>query len=706
MANKGTKKLFAGLFGSKSKQEAPIKKGPEAAAASRLREKKMIAGLESIDLNNPQNRISQQKLRELNIQGAINYALSELRKPLILEYDTEKLDENLHYIIQALEDAVRNGGERTAEWACTALVFNIRDLRTEIPGVDQGQADALMERRLEYSHNLLLLVQLCMRLDRLTQDLKDMHLRRNSQQAELEQRRALLEGRTKSGELDTALGELQARQDDSAPLSAEALAAQQEQNAIRLLEQSIEKITQQIAAHQEEANNYQSYFNNIRNILSTSPHVTDPTLNSRIQAALKHERDYLRSLLDAAERSRNLLDVHVHALNDLFHAEPASEPQADPHRAGFRDAADRQTRQQHMYSRLQQINLSNPMNRLPEEKVRELNIANVIQLACAQLSPDNITGPDSPVLDRNITYFIDALDDALRQGHEQTATWACTALVCAVQTLRTDIPAADRDQAEALTAQRVQYSENLRLLVELNREHDYMSADLNHLCQRRDQKQAEFDAAKAAYMERRNAGVLDSLIDELKKSLHDSSPLSPEALDLRQELLHIRLLKEDIIVLNTGINARNLNLPALASHIEHLRSALATPPHAPAPGLSERFCKSELQYVQQLLCTAESDDRNQILAENVLLRNQMQSLRNQLQTLKEQAQSAEEDACRYREEASSRQAEIRTLQAQVRSLQKQLASRGADAAPASEVTDPHLCPEKRTFAELTNIDDL
>ena len=641
MANKGTKKLFAGLFGTKSKQEAPIKKGPEAAAASRLREKKMIAGLESIDLNNPQNRISQQKLRELNIQGAINYALSELRKPLILEYDTEKLDENLHYIIQALADAVKNGGERTAEWACTALVFNIRDLRTEIPGVDQGQADALMERRLEYSHNLLLLVQLCMRLDRLPQDLKDMHLRRNSQQAELEQRRALLEGRTKSGELDTALGELQARQDDSAPLSAEALALQQEQNAIRLLEQSIEKITQQIAAHQEEANNYQSYFNNIRNILSTSPHVTDPTLNSRIQAALKHERDYLRSLLDAAERSRNLLDVHVHALNDLFHAEPASEPQADPHRAGFRDAADRQTRQQHMYSRLQQINLSNPMNRLPEEKVRELNIANVIQLACAQLSPDNITGPDSPVLDRNITYFIDALDDALRQGHEQTATWACTALVCAVQTLRTDIPAADRDQAEALTAQRVQYSENLRLLVELNREHDYMSADLNHLCQRRDQKQAEFDAAKAAYMERRNAGVLDSLIDELKKSLHDSSPLSPEALDLRQELLHIRLLKEDIIVLNTGINARNLNLPALASHIEHLRSALATPPHAPAPGLSERFCKSELQYVQQLLCTAESDDRNQILAENVLLRNQMQSLRNQLQTLKELAQPAE-----------------------------------------------------------------
>ena len=58
MANKGTKKLFEGLFGSKSKQEAPIKKGPEAAAANRQREKKIIAGLESIDLNDPQNQLS------------------------------------------------------------------------------------------------------------------------------------------------------------------------------------------------------------------------------------------------------------------------------------------------------------------------------------------------------------------------------------------------------------------------------------------------------------------------------------------------------------------------------------------------------------------------------------------------------------------------------------------------------------------------
>ena len=705
MANKGTKKLFEGLFGSKSKQEAPIKKGPEAAVANRQREKKIIAGLESIDLNDPQNQLSEQTLRELNIQGAINYALNELRKPLILEYDTEKLDENLHYIIRALEDAVRNGGERTAEWACTALVFSIKDLRTEIPSVDLGQADALMECRLEYSHNLRLLVQLCMQLDRLTQDLKDMHLRRNYQQAELAQRRALLEARTKSGELDMALGELQARQDDSAPLSTEALALLEEQNAIRLLEQSIEQSNRLIAAHQEDVNHRQSQFEYVRNTLSIAPHVTDPTLDSRIEAALKHERDYLRSLLNAAYRSMCLMDVHVQDLNDLFHqnrhAAPSSESQVDPHRADFRDAADRQTRQQHMYSRLQQINLSNPMNRLPEEKVRELNIANVIQLACAQLSPDNITGPDSPVLDRNITYFIDALDDALRQGHEQTAAWACTALVCAVQTLHTDIPAADRDQAEALTAQRVQYSENLRLLVELNREHDYVSADLNHLCQRRDQKQAEFDAAKAAYTARRNAGDLDVLFEELEKNAHNVNELSPEARELRQELNHIGLLKKTIMILNSGIDVRNVNLSALASHIENLRSVLVTPPHAPAPGLSERFCKSELQYVQQLLCTAESDDRNQILAENVLLRNQMQ-------TLKEQAQSAEEEACRYREEASSCQAEISTLQAQVKTLQKQLklAYYGTDAATVSKIEDIHSFPEKLTFEDLTSVDDL
>ena len=67
MASKGMKNLFGGLFGGKPKQEETIKKGPETATGIRQREKKMIARLETIDLDDPQNQLSEQKLQELGL---------------------------------------------------------------------------------------------------------------------------------------------------------------------------------------------------------------------------------------------------------------------------------------------------------------------------------------------------------------------------------------------------------------------------------------------------------------------------------------------------------------------------------------------------------------------------------------------------------------------------------------------------------------
>ena len=95
MASKGMKNLFGGLFGGKPKQEETIKKGPETATGIRQREKQMIARLNQIvsDLDNPQNQLSEQKLQELNVQGVINYALSELHYPLVIEHDIKNLDD-------------------------------------------------------------------------------------------------------------------------------------------------------------------------------------------------------------------------------------------------------------------------------------------------------------------------------------------------------------------------------------------------------------------------------------------------------------------------------------------------------------------------------------------------------------------------------------------------------------------------------------
>ena len=125
MASKGMKNLFGGLFGGKPKQDERSKNTPPNVTAPRAREKEMIALLDKLELDHPQNKLSREKMEELNIQGVINYARSELHFPFITEFDTKNLDANMKQIIAELKRAVEEGYEMTAEWACTALVCAI-----------------------------------------------------------------------------------------------------------------------------------------------------------------------------------------------------------------------------------------------------------------------------------------------------------------------------------------------------------------------------------------------------------------------------------------------------------------------------------------------------------------------------------------------------------------------------------------------------
>lgn len=294
MASKGMKNLFGGLFGGKPKQEETIKKGPETATGIRQREKKMIARLETIDLDDPQNQLSEQKLQELNVQGVINYALSELHYPLVIEHDIKNLDDNMDYIIRALEDAVKNGEEATAEWACTALVFAIKNLRTDVPGVDQDCADALMECRVEYSQNLRLLVELCRSQDALTANLADQRARRQEKRQELDAAKNRYQARRDSGALDLYLAELERNAHNPAALSDEALELRDTLSLIhsladvRILMDEINRCDQLII------DNRKTEVESLRNALSKAPLVHDPKLQERINGAHKLYRESLR----------------------------------------------------------------------------------------------------------------------------------------------------------------------------------------------------------------------------------------------------------------------------------------------------------------------------------------------------------------------------------------------------------------------------
>ena len=317
MASKGMKNLFGNIFGGKAAKEDNAKKGPESVSAPRAREKEMMALLDNIDLDDPQNKLSEQKLQELNIQGVIKYARSELRYPFITEHDTKTLDANMKKIIAELKNAVKEGNEMTAEWACTALVFAIKSLRVDIPEVDEDNSESLMKCRVQYSENLRLLVELCREHDVVSANLADQRERRQKKRDELDLAKNSYQSRRDSGALDVLLGELETKVHAPATMSDEALALRDELNHLHLLKASLLQLDTDINAKQLTLNNRKAQIDSSRNILATPPHAEDPKLQERINETNRLYRENLRNELNNAEKAMRDFDVHISAMTEL-----------------------------------------------------------------------------------------------------------------------------------------------------------------------------------------------------------------------------------------------------------------------------------------------------------------------------------------------------------------------------------------------------
>lgn len=315
MATKGMKNLFGGLF-NKPEQES-AKKEPELVSETHQREKAMIAKLQSIDLDNPQRMLSDEKLKELGIREAIKYSCGELKFSLITDQDIVNMDNNMRYIIDALEEAVMQGREMTAEWACTALVFAVKNLRTDIAAVDQEYAKEVMECRVQYTENLKLLVQLCREHDNLTANLEEQHRRRDEKRQELDRLKNHYLTRRDSGALDVARARLEQYAHNPAEMGDAAMALRDELSQMHLYKASLIEVETAINADQVTLNNRAAEIESRRNALSNPPHVTDPKLQDRINEANRIYREKLRRELNQAEESLRNYDIHISAMSEL-----------------------------------------------------------------------------------------------------------------------------------------------------------------------------------------------------------------------------------------------------------------------------------------------------------------------------------------------------------------------------------------------------
>ena len=312
MANKDMKSLFGMLFGKK-----PETKDPIPVAKARGRERAMIARLQSIDLEDPQNRLSPEKLQELNIPGIIRYACSELRVPVTTDQDARELDKNLDYIIRALENSIREGEEMTAEWACAALVFSIRNLRMDIAGLEGDYANDLMACRVEYARNLCRLVEQCREHDHLAANLAEQERRRQQKREELDTAKNRYVARRDSGALDIYLAELEQKADHPDSLSDEAMALREELNELYQRKCSLVELNVDIEVARAKLNFCEERIGSCRNALSDLPCGSDPKLQERFQETNRLYREHLRRELSDTEQALQDYDVNSDTIREL-----------------------------------------------------------------------------------------------------------------------------------------------------------------------------------------------------------------------------------------------------------------------------------------------------------------------------------------------------------------------------------------------------
>ena len=265
-----------------------------------------------------------------------------------------------------------------------------------------------------------------------------------------------------------------------------------------------------------------------------------------------------------------------------------------------RQITDPHVREQELIERIQAIDLTGPRKQLSDEKIRELNLVGVIGYACTELRYPAQVDENVRKLDKDLEKIIRTLGEAVANGYELTAQWAGNALTFAIKNLCTDLSDLDRDTVEAAVKCRLEYSENLRLMVELCRDYDNLSIALKKRRHLRQETRRKLDAAKLHYLTRLESGELDVLLQELQEHIHDPGAISAETQELRDELSMLHLLKATLIEMDISISVDLGGRRIIKKQIGTRRNAMMDPPQARDPKLQERINEADRIYREKL----------------------------------------------------------------------------------------------------------
>ena len=147
----------------------------------------------------------------------------------------------------------------------------------------------------------------------------------------------------------------------------------------------------------------------------------------------------------------------------------------------------------------------------------------------------------------------------------------------------------DEEFGDALMECRVEYSENLKLLVQSSIERDRTKRELDDQLVRRKAARKDMDTRKSSYQTRRDAGLLNALLAEMQQKANRPGDLSDDAVALRDELYAMHRLKASLIEMDATINAKQVSLNGHETEIQSRRNTLSSPPRVTDPKLQDKI---------------------------------------------------------------------------------------------------------------------
>lgn len=242
---------------------------------------------------------------------------------------------------------------------------------------------------------------------------------------------------------------------------------------------------------------------------------------------------------------------------------------------------------------------------LANEAIRELNDPAVITM-------------DTEALDKYIDYAIDAFMKAIQEGLEMTAQWSAAAIYQGLTNLRKEISGIDLENADALYQKRLEYAENLEILIKSSMQYDADYTQMLNQQVRYQEKLEEIQKKKEWYTAEKNTPEGSLAIAEIRQFASEPSRLSDKARLIQDELYKCHILEGSADEIRLDIHTKEKKLEMEMQEIESTRNRLAELPIAIDPMLHEKIDRATQSYRDNLRRTLNNLQEAQMAYERHL----------------------------------------------------------------------------------------